>query len=139
MVDGLKMCDGPPCTRCGCRDVLILQDPIPNSWFTTGRARCRHCGRSFSFREKPTVEPVDAVSEFGPVELPPVDFQFIDPFSTRIDIATEPQSVASTQVTDPAKCPDCGATAKAYTTKGRTQYRKCPACGKKYKTMRDAG
>lgn len=57
---------------------------------------------------------------------PCVDFQDPPPDSLRLKV-------------DPKACPDCGETAKAYATKGRTQYRKCPKCGSRFKTMKEAG
>ena len=51
---------GPECTRCGCRDAVILSEPfsVPaqgdaagtvEPWTTPGRAICRHCETRFSF------------------------------------------------------------------------------------------
>jgi len=68
-------------------------------------------------------------------ELPPIAVQQPGPLSTRVDVVQP----SVTLLVDPTRCPDCGAVAKAYSTKGRTQYRKCPECGKKFKTMKEAG
>lgn len=50
------------CTHCGCNDVEILSDPesiapLPTasvqgqSWVNPGRAKCNHCGKSFTWTE----------------------------------------------------------------------------------------
>lgn len=133
----LPMANGPDCPRCGCRDCHIKQQPLPGrTWYPTGRARCKHCGMFFAFRELPTPHnaPVPVI-DCSPVQLPPHDIQSPIPFSTRVDVVLPSVSI----LIDPAKCPDCGSVAKAYSTKGRTQYRRCPDCGKRFKTMKDAG
>ena len=63
----LEPSDGPPCPRCGCQDVKIQRLPPAGqeSWFDGGRARCRHCGLSFSFRQLPQDPPAP------PPDVPP--------------------------------------------------------------------
>ena len=133
----LRMVAGPECKRCGCRDCQILQQPqAGKTWYPTGRARCRHCGTVIAFRDL-DVRPagVPAVIDHTPVQLPPIEIQTPAPHSTRIDVMQPSVSI----MVDPSRCPMCGASAKAYSTKGRVQYRKCPECGKTFKTMKEAG
>lgn len=132
----LNRCAGPPCPRCGCQDVRILQMPQSdgNTWYPSGRATCNHCHTRFAFRRRDPSQP-QQIEDPKPTELPPVAVQEFGPMSTRVDVGPPSVSIA----TDPTRCPVCGATAKAYSTKGRTQYRKCPDCGKRFKTLREAG
>lgn len=83
----LERCDGPECPMCGCRDAVILRDPAPPAheldpeslpfilpssmdpakaaawqsatWWDAGRARCKHCGTEYSFRNETAAEPED--------------------------------------------------------------------------------
>lgn len=131
----LDHCEGPECRRCGCRDVQILQQPRPGkTWFPSGKGRCRHCGLVFAFGNSDQQPTSAMISDPAPVQPPEIAIQRPGPLSTRVDVLQP--SVAL--VVDPTRCPDCGAIAKAYSTKGRTQYRKCPQCGKKFKTMKEA-
>lgn len=49
---------GPECTRCGCRDCVVLSEPSTTSyqsagteqtWTTPGKAICKHCNCRFPF------------------------------------------------------------------------------------------
>jgi hypothetical protein len=132
----LDCCNGPECQRCGCRDVQILQQPVAaKTWFPSGRARCRHCNLVFAFRQLEPPQQLTAAIDPDPVHMPPLTVLQPEPLSTRVDVMQPSVSL----VVDPTRCPVCGSVAKAYSTKGRTQYRKCPNCGKKYKTMKEAG
>ena len=130
----LLLTDGPECDQCGCRDVAILQQPQPGVvWAKTGRARCRHCGKVFPYRDNDTQIP-GMTTCLPTTALPPVVIQHAGPLSTRVDVMQPTIDI----MIDPTRCPECNAVAKAYSTKGRTQYRKCPQCGNKFKTMREA-
>lgn len=130
----IPLVDGPMCPRCGCRDSKVLQVPRDGSWFASGQARCNHCGTRFGFRNKVQQQPM-AISDPQPMALPPVQVQSPGPFSMRVDVIQPSVSIHI----EPGHCPDCGVMANAYSTKGRTQYRKCPECGKRFKTMKEAG
>jgi len=130
----LRLCDGPPCPRCGCQDVHILQQPSPGkSWWGGGRARCRHCGRVFCFREiqkpPPVFQPHENIG-LGPVEshFPGNDFGAVDP--------PKEEKSLEIKVVAVAKCPDCGATMKISSTRKDYRHHKCPKCGKTTKTAR---
>lgn len=105
----LEKCSGPPCPRCGCQDVRILQEPPPEqsqgpaTWWAAGRAVCNHCRTKFAFRERPPEE-LDPPDPLETVALP------------------EPEPPAT-------KCPKCGGRYHAYRTIGQVQYRKCKDCG----------
>lgn len=140
----INRCDGPPCPRCGCQDCEVHNWPrdASQSWYASGRATCRHCGTFFAFRpaingQGPTeagaledaaqaIAPPLMADAYQATAAPCVDFQ-----------QPPPDSLRNKQ--DPTICPACGHTAKAYATKGRTQYRRCPECGNRFKTMREAG
>lgn len=118
----LDRCSGPPCPRCGCQDSEILQWPNNGeSWYATGRARCRHCGTRFAFRPARTQpRPTDEVS---PVTSPEIAHQEPPPLSTR------PIRVVS----DPTLCPQCGGKAKVASTRPGYRRMKCSACGHAFK------
>jgi len=77
--------------------------------------------------------------QLEPTTMPEMSFYEPDDYSTRIGVAAEQyqEPIEETSV-NPTRCPQCGATAKVYSTKGRTQYRKCPKCGEKFKTLKEA-
>ena len=92
-----------------------------------GLATCRHCGRRFPFDRARRAAP--------PPTMPMIDVDIHEP----VAIVHQELLPLSRRHDDPSICPDCGVVAKAYSTKGRTQYRKCPECGKRFKTMKEAG
>lgn len=89
----------------------------------------------FPFRESPAQHPA-AVSQAQPIvvqEPPP-------PIASEIDARPEDAPGAVPErlrvTTDPSRCPECGGSAPAKSTQGRTQYRKCRECGFKFKTQK---
>ena len=46
----LRLCDGPPCPSCGCRDGEIIE---PASGYAQGAVACRFCGRVFHYAAPP--------------------------------------------------------------------------------------
>jgi Zn ribbon nucleic-acid-binding protein len=104
--------DGPPCTRCGCRDTDITREPSSvqdstgtQSWPVPGAAKCNHCQRGFTFTEMPT----------PPKPVPKIKY-YAGP-----------------------SCPECGTEdAKTHTTRKKTRarvrYHACEKCGHKFKT-----
>ena len=110
----LDRVDGPECTRCGCRDCMILSAPeliapagengsrLP--WVSYGKAVCHHCETRFSFAPQPEQKPATPVYS-GPT------------------------------------CPDCASPDTVCTSspkpkpgKARKRYHKCEACGSRFTT-----
>ncbi len=114
----LDRCDGPPCSRCGCQDVRIIQTPTGNgSWWDSGRARCRHCGLVFSFREMPEPKPLDILAEMP----------LLAPETHGTETPIEQAAVV---------CEKCGGPMQITSTRKTIRYHKCQRCGWKTKTVR---
>lgn len=112
----LELCQGPACPRCGCRDARILQEPAAKSWWACGRARCRHCGLVYGFRDtSPSPAPGPAAD---PAPEPAAE--------PRTDPATPP----------PLTCGDCHERMKVSSTRKLFRWYKCPRCGKTQKVAR---
>lgn len=153
----LDKCDGPACPRCGCQDAKILAEPPQQraplvskaqqfygtaSWFAGGRARCKHCGLTFSFRELPSSpedppeeprQPEDERQETGKRGQEPA----ADPLAGLAFVAetTVPQGIPP--VTYPVKaCPECGsAEIRVATKRGRIRHHQCRACSARFKSV----
>jgi len=129
-----KLCDGPPCPSCGCQDVRILQQPTAGkSWWGSGKAKCRHCGRVFFFREVANPVPISRSRE----EFSHVSAENYFP-GNNFDAGGSPEEEKQPEikVVAVAKCPDCGETMKISSTRKDFRYHKCPKCGKTTKTAR---
>jgi hypothetical protein len=61
----LTAADGPPCPRCGCRDVQIIAEP-GEGWGACGRAVCNHCGYQFGFAAPQTTTTSETASTTPP-------------------------------------------------------------------------
>jgi predicted RNA-binding Zn-ribbon protein involved in translation (DUF1610 family) len=136
----LFRCDNPPCSRCGCQETRVERWPDDNgSWYGAfGWARCGNCGLRFTFKK---AEPaaIETAPALGPLAMPPVVaqepvYQHAEP--PRLSTRRAPGIAVNGVQAIPAACPKCGTVAKAYSTKGRTQYRKCPECGHRFKTLK---
>jgi len=129
----LDLANGPPCPRCGCRDVRVTQSPpLGKSWFMQGRATCRHCGTPFAFREfpqdavAPAEEETHADDEFEPASM--------------IDINEEPPRDSGYPVRE---CPHCGCPDTVIVSSGkrpkpglpRIRYHRCRGCDKTFKSV----
>lgn len=150
----LEKCHGPACPRCGCQDAKILAEPPQRatlvskaqqfygttSWFAGGRARCKHCGLTFSFRElppppeEPPEEPRQTEDErTGESGQEPA----ADPLAGLAFVAetTVPQGIPP--ITYPVKaCPECGSAEIRVTTKrGRVRHHKCRSCAASFKSV----
>lgn len=151
----LSRCTGPECPHCGCTQSEILQEPRGDRprlieeggrkrwaegsrWFgSTGRAKCGHCRRVFSFTEVPE-PPVNVplepeVNEAMPPELSMADVpvQFQEPVVGRPDVVMVQQRTITTP-----KCPECGETMKVSSTRKALRWFKCAKCGKTLKIAR---
>ena len=127
----LQACDGPVCPRCGCRDSKILRQPdVTGSWWGGGKARCRHCGLAFSFREIPKPPPPPEV----PVECELPEKYFPGNGSELAEI-DDNRPVDCTMIPI-VTCPDCGDTMKTSSTRKKFRYHKCLKCGRTLKTAR---
>lgn len=117
----LDHCGGPECPRCGCRDTEVLQAPRPDAWFArAGRARCRHCGRSFI-----VTADADAAIPAGPEPEPSAPIESDDP-------PREDGVVRYVLV----RCPECGSSDTAITRTSRPiRYHKCRACNHAFKSV----
>jgi len=110
----LERIDGPECTRCGCRDCIVLSEPeltrpanesgTGEPWLSYGKAICNHCQQRFAF-------------------------------------APQPESQEAVPVYSGPTCPDCGSTKTTCTSsprpkagKPRRRYHKCDACGSRFTT-----
>jgi predicted RNA-binding Zn-ribbon protein involved in translation (DUF1610 family) len=129
----LSACDGPACPRCGCRDCRIVREPSKTlSWWGAGRARCRHCGNEFSFREVS-----EARQNVVSVEEPLIHLPDETPDDSAIEArhAAGPVSPQGARPVSPT-CPGCGTIMKVSTTRETLRRWKCPKCGKTKKTPR---
>lgn len=131
----LEPANGPSCPKCGCRDVRILQyppEPGPDgksqSWWAQGRARCRHCGLSFAFRELP--EPLGAGVVNSPEDIEPDEL--------------ETTEIRTRDVAYPVRqCPECGSPNTYVVSSGkkpapdrpRIRHHRCKDCPAKFKSV----
>lgn len=133
----LTRCDGPGCPNCGCQDVRILEEPKVSggqvSWWGSGRARCNHCRRQFSFRELPQNAP--AVEEPLEIAEEAEGVAIISREMVRSPQETEAVEAERRVVVVP-KCPDCGGETKVSSTRKAFRWHKCVRCGKTMKTAR---
>jgi len=129
----LDLCHGPPCPRCGCRDCIVSQWPPdlgPNdkpTWFEQGRAKCRHCGLPFTFREVPDAmsPPIGEEADYSSGDFDAAD---IDDYQST---PMPPRDVAY-----PVRaCPECGSpnvivyrTMKLLPDIPRCRYHRCRDC-----------
>jgi transcription elongation factor Elf1 len=126
----LQKADGPPCPRCGCQDVRIMvlppavADPTAalrvakygvSQWFAAGRAKCRHCALTFSFRELPRpAELLDAPP-------PPAAAESQVPAPAPAEAEFHPYPVEA--------CPRCGsARVKVTSTRKPVRHHACADC-----------
>lgn len=140
----LEPCNGPPCPRCGCRDVQVSVWPPElgpgdkPSWYGQGRARCRHCGMPFTFRERPSNNYADFpgpgdIDDYVGGEFEPADPEVIG-YDTK---QAEKQDLAY-----PVRvCPKCGSPEiKVYRTLAekpnipRIRYHRCLDCKIRFKS-----
>ncbi len=123
----LDLCDGPACPNCGCQDAEILAEPkgpAEKSWFGAGKARCRHCGQTFHFKE---------VADDA--QQPPVDYQ--EPVVEHQEPVVDVPSVAYQTVRKPL-CPECGSGKVVVVATRRLIRRyKCKECGGRFKQARE--
>ena len=151
----LQRCDGPSCPRCGCRDTEILKDAPPMGWWSTGRARCRHCARVFDFRRESRDERresrVESQGSPATAAVPPIESGYTPPLPAAAgeyfpaenrDQGPSPEPAGPAEPPAPYSeptgkhCPQCGQTGWVYRTVKGTQYRKCKACGATWKTRK---
>lgn len=131
--------DGPPCPRCGCRDCEIREAPQQAaivskaqqhygtaSWFAAGRARCRHCGLPFSFRELPSpAEETGDETDQTPAIATPTD-------SRSPAVSPETQGLRYPV----RQCPHCQSTKiRVTTTRKPLRHHKCDACQRTFKSV----
>jgi len=126
---------GPECPRCGCRDAEILQRPISSEmdadpkrrpWWPTGKARCRHCGMQFAFREIPAPpQPPELPAYPEPATDPPADGPHHQPYPVRA-------------------CPECGSPSVVVTSsprprpgQPRIRHHRCKDCAATFKSVDD--
>jgi hypothetical protein len=151
----LDTCEGPACTRCGCRDTEILQARQrrsssvsrpqasgwavakagwPQDWAAMQQARCRYCGTVFNF-----VDLGPQAAAPAPIVIPPLAPLQLPPLQEAASAISIPQEIES-KPREPgdAVCPKCGGQFHPYSTKGKTQYRRCKneKCGHKGKTVK---
>ena len=119
MIPRLDLCNGPACSFCGCRDAEILSTPHGDSWWDAGRARCRHCGREYAFRELPP-EP--------PPYVPPIVERPVPAEGLSCTAPILVQSAAA-RVLPNVKCSKCGSPMKVASTLKTIRKYKCPQCG----------
>jgi len=127
----LDRSEGPDCPYCGCNQATIVRPPQKDEqWWPTGKAKCGHCGRLFSFKELPV--PVETVSP------PPI----ITPYEPSLDLREQEGGGRVIQRIVPRViCPECDVPMKVKSTQksrdgSRTiRYHKCPQCGKTDKTV----
>jgi len=133
----LERCDGPVCPRCGCQDARILDPPAPRGprlwWGGQGRARCRHCGFGFYFRETaeaPPTAPTPSKREED-IAMPAVP--------EAAAIADPPFDPDRGVVYHVLRCPLCGSDQVRITHTARPVRRhKCRACGHAFKSVERA-
>ena len=152
-----RLCDGPPCSICGCQDVRILQEPAPRTnkktWWGSGLARCNHCGAHFHFREaeaepdnqsdnqvdyqEPAVGHREPAVETRPVAAPTHQQAAM----TQQEPACEPPEAPPVDYRTIRKplCPDCGSAAVRVTHTYRAFRRyKCRQCDARFKLARES-
>ncbi len=127
----LDRCMGPACPNCGCQDVELLREPIPDtpdkkSWFGSGLAECNHCHRQFHYKQLPDQPPEDRLPEEALPEEPEAELVAADPDPPQIERAVIPV----------VTCEDCDTKMKITTVKKHVRYHKCPKCGNTAKTAR---
>jgi Zn finger protein HypA/HybF involved in hydrogenase expression len=136
----LDLCQGPPCPRCGCRDCTVSQWPPdrgPNdkpTWFAQGRAKCRHCGMPFTFREVPDAmaPPIGEEADYSSGDSDAADID---------DYQSTPMPPRDTAYPVRA-CPECGSpevkvesSPKAKAGAAKIRYHICRDCHAKFKSI----
>jgi len=117
--------DPTDCPACGCNDVTILRAPVPDSWFGSGKARCRHCNKMFSFRLSGAA--IRNGNGSGRPELPPEEEPVAAPC-----LPPEDRGVIYHIV----RCPKCGGDrTKIVRTDRPVRYHKCGECGHGFKSV----
>ena len=131
----LDLCDGPMCPMCGCKDARILEEPTEGSWWPSGKAACKHCGRRFAFRLKQSGESAGdqataplSVSE-PEIGLAGNDGESIEPF--------DPDRPVPYETT---RCPFCGSRdTKITSTRRPRRFHKCRGCGESFQSVEADG
>lgn len=134
----LKLCNGPACPYCGCRDARILVEPKTHlgsaSWFGAGKARCNHCGKPFSFREMPSVQRETIVPAYLNPYGDELQVEVPDPeqHGAAVDHAPErpPKHFPGN------RCPKCGGIERVTSTRPLYRWKKCVECGNTRKDMK---
>ncbi len=134
----LQLVDGPACPSCGSQDAEILQRPsdLPEgvtTWWEQGRARCRHCGNQFAFRElpEPIAAPAVVDEAMEAMDFEPADVQPVDPPAKPRDTAYPVR-----------ECPHCGSADTGVYKPMRKKpdvpqirYHRCGDCQKTFKSI----
>lgn len=141
----LERAQGPACPRCGCQDADVRAAPPAApvvsksqqhygmaSWFAAGRARCRHCGLLFSFRELPGNDTTD--QESGDRSQESEEAQPLNAHHAPAPATVSPETKSLRYPV--RQCPHCQSTKiRVTTTRRPLRHHKCDGCKKTFKSV----
>ena len=128
-----QACTGPECPHCGCRDSRVIRRAPGTgriigpqgavvatgvSWHGGNKARCGHCGATFSFPDEQPEEVPAAPQQDEPPANPSVSRRIVpqvkcEKCGTRMRVTRTKNTTDRMSIIRYYKCSQCGSTSKA--------------------------